>query len=86
MAQVIPRLRLSAERRQQAVNILTGYLEDDSRIVQTFAMQALADLSEGDPELQRTAEPLIRALVESGSPAVKARGRRLLNRMERTAN
>ena len=86
MAQIIPRLRLSAERRQHAVNILTGYLEDDSRIVQTFAMQALADLSEGDPELRRTAEPLIRSLVESGSPAVKARGRRLLDRMERTAN
>ena len=86
MAQIIPRLRLSDAQRQQAVEILTGYLNDDRRIVQTFAMQALADLSEDDPELQRALEPLIRSLVESGSPAVKARGRKLLNRMQRPAD
>ena len=41
LAQLLSRLELSAPERRRAVEILTTYLADTSRIVKTFAMQAL---------------------------------------------
>lgn len=81
VAQLIPRLDLSAEERDVAVEILLGYLDDESRIVKTFSMQALADLAERDPGLQSQIIPLLKKLTETGSPAMKSRGRRLLHRL-----
>lgn len=83
MAQLIPRLRWNDGERQRAVAILDDYLSDESRIVKTFAMQALADLVVQDPRLRRFAVARIRALMETGSPAMKSRGRKLLARLER---
>ena len=42
LAQLLSRLELSAPERRRAVEVLTEYLTDTSRIVKTFAMQALA--------------------------------------------
>jgi hypothetical protein len=63
------------------VDILLGYLEDKSKIVKTFSMQALADLAETDLELRRQVIPLLAGLVESGSPAMKSRDRKLLRKL-----
>jgi hypothetical protein len=82
VAQMLPRLDLDQEERQAAVRILRGYLTDRSRIVQTFALQALADLAEGDEGLRRQVIPLIEQMVQSGSPAVKSRGRKLLSQLK----
>ena len=82
MAQMLPRLALDRDERQEAVRILRGYLEDQSRIVQAFALQALADLAEMDETLRREVIPLIEQMVQAGSPAVKSRGRKLLARLQ----
>jgi len=64
-----------------AVAILTGYLADESSIVKTFGMQALADLAEQDTSLLDQVVPLIERLSKTGTPAMRSRGRRLLARM-----
>lgn len=82
-AMLIPRLPLNGDERRQAVEILFRFLEDDSRIVKTEAMQALAELAQQDAELVPKILPVIRRLTETGSPAMKSRGRKLLSRLEK---
>lgn len=77
-AQMLPRLPLGGRERLRAAAILFAFLGDDSRIVKTFAMQALADLARGDPALRRQVLPLIEALGRTGSPAMRARARKLI--------
>lgn len=67
MAQMLLHLDLSAAERETAIAILTGYLEDESKIVKTFSMQALVALVE---EMTRT-----------GSPAMQSRGQKLLKQL-----
>ena len=82
LAQMIPRLPLTQGERQRAVDALQIYLEDRSSIVRTFALQALADISRTDPELQ----PLVREILEQGlrrgTAAMKARARTLLKELK----
>ena len=47
VAQMLPRLSLSPLERRQAAEILESYLDDESSIVRTCAMEALADLEPG---------------------------------------
>jgi hypothetical protein len=81
VAQMVPRLAWSDEERAAWFEVLLRYVEDRSKIVKTFAMQALADLAEVDPTLRQRVVTLIERLTREGSPAVKSRGRRLLDRL-----
>jgi len=85
VAQMIPRLELSREERAVAVEILIHYSDDKSKIVKTFAMQALADLAEEHLDLRAQVVELLEELVQTGSPAMQSRGRKLLARMKRKA-
>jgi len=78
VAQMIPRLVLNPDEREQAVAILFEYLSDDSKIVQVSAMQSLVDLAEDDAILREQVIPRITVLLQTGSPAVQNRGRKLL--------
>jgi hypothetical protein len=46
--------------------------------VKTFAMQGLADLAAKDAALKAKVLPLLKDLMEIGTPAMRARGRKLL--------
>ncbi|HYL76702.1 MAG TPA: hypothetical protein VEU96_20980 [Bryobacteraceae bacterium] len=81
VAQMIPRLNLTFSEKDTAVQILMGYLADDSSIVKTFSMQALADLAERDEPLRAQVAPLIERLTQTGTPAMRSRGRKLLKRL-----
>jgi HEAT repeat protein len=81
VAQMLPRLKLTPTEQERAVRILMGYLTDESSIVKTCAMQALADLSTRDEALPGLAKPLIEQLTRTGTPAMRARGRKLLKAM-----
>jgi len=81
-AQMIPRLTLDRRERRAAAEILAGYLDDDSRIVKTFAMQALADLAQRDAELHPRIVRTITRLTRTGSPAMRSRGRKLLAKLK----
>jgi hypothetical protein len=78
LALMVPRLRLSATERQRAAAALQRYLEDHSSIVRTFALQGLADLARNDLALQNKVKQLLEAALQSGTPAMKARARKLL--------
>ena len=80
-AQMLPRLELSSAERGRAVELLTGFLDDRSGIVRTCAMQALADLSIDHPGLLADVAPKLSKLAERGTPAMRARGRKLLRRL-----
>lgn len=86
VAQILPRLKMNQEEVQAAVEILKIYLEDDSRIVRTFAMDSLAYFAESDPALESWAIALIEEMVEDGSPAMQSRGRKLLLRLKEMGN
>lgn len=81
VAQMLPRMELSPAERRQALNILLGYLEDESKIVKTFTMQGLADLAQQDPTLRDEVIPVLVELTASGSPAMRSRGRQLLKQL-----
>ena len=83
VALMIPRLELTARERAVAVDILFGYLCDRSRIVKRFAMQGLAALASADSALRAKIPPLLQELTEIGTPAMRARGRKLLKHLKR---
>lgn len=81
-AQLLPRLPLGPDERRRALEIIDVYLGDESSsIVRTFAMQALVDLGGDDPGLRDSILERIRELTENGTPAMRARGRKLLARL-----
>jgi hypothetical protein len=84
VAQILPRLDLSNDDVQVAVDILKGFLDDDSRIVRTFTLEALVGFIEKDANLEAWVIPLIEKFVEEGSPAMRSRGKRLLSRLRKS--
>jgi hypothetical protein len=85
LAVMIPRLRLSARERQLAVSSINSYLEDRSSIVKTSALQGLADLAmstDADASLRPKVIELLRESTRNGTPAMKARSRKLLLQLE----
>jgi HEAT repeat protein len=82
-ALMIPRLKLTARERAVAVDIFFDYLRDRSSIVKTWAMQALFDLACNDSSLLAKILPLVEELTEIGTPAMRARGRKILQHLNR---
>lgn len=81
IAAMLPRLPLNEDERQRVTGILRNYTNDSSSIVNTFAMQALADIAEQDKNLRPGVLKQIEALCETGTPAMRARGKRLLQKL-----
>ena len=81
VAQMLPRLELSTEDRQAAITILKGYLNDRSKIVVTFSMQAMTDLVQQDPDLRPAVIGELERLTADGSPAMRSRGLKLLHQL-----
>lgn len=78
VAQIIPRLDLRAQKPEDVVTILERYLGHKSKIVIVSAMEALAQLAERKYLEKGFVTGLIEEQMEGGSPAVRARGRKLL--------
>ncbi len=81
VAQLIPHLHLDKQERLQVFEVLCTYLTDTSNIVKTFSMQALADLAEQDTSLRQEVLRLLKIQTKTGSPAVKNRGNKLIQRL-----
>lgn len=82
VAQMLPRLALTPEERDARVlPVLLDYLRDKSRIVQTFALQALTDFAASDRRLRPQVLTLVEAAARTGSAAVRARCRQLLRQL-----
>ncbi len=75
---VLGRLPMKGRDKALAVELMFERLQAEGSLNRTFAMQALVDLSEGDPGLRARVLPVVRAGAESGMAAMRARARRLL--------
>lgn len=82
LAQILPRLGLTAAERARLVPVLRAWLADDSRIVQANALEALVVLALEDAALRPDVEKLVRARAKDGPPSLQARARRLARRLE----
>jgi hypothetical protein len=83
LAVMVPRLVLSAKEQQTVMSALSGYLEDRSSIVKTFALQGLTDLAQAEPSFQSEVAEILREATRKGTPAMKARSRKLLSQLNR---
>lgn len=81
VAQMLGRIRWSPSERKRVLDILMAYFNDESSIVKTFAMQALADLARQAPALMPSVRLHLQELTAIGTPAMKARGRKLLKEL-----
>ena len=78
LAVMVPRLRLTAKERRIVISSLNRYLEDRSSIVKTFALQGLADWAQHQPSIRPGILEILHEASRSGTPAMKARSRKLL--------
>lgn len=83
ICQLIPRLQLDAAERRRAAEKLKSFLHDKSRIVRTFALQALADLALRDPGLRDEVFRLLEENADCGVPSVAGRSRKLLLKLQK---
>lgn len=83
LAVMVPRLPLNDKERTLAVSSLNSYLEDRSSIVKTCALQGLADLAQHEPNIRPRVVEILREATRNGTPAMKARGRKLLTQLDR---
>jgi len=83
LALMVPRLPLNPKERALAIITLTNYLDDRSSIVRTFALQSLADLAQDDPDTRAEVIEILRKSTRTGTPAMKARSRKLLLSLQR---
>jgi len=85
LAFVIPRLDLTLGEARRAAATLYTFLDDRSSIVKTAALQGLADLTRHDPDSLPAVLDLLRVQGRSGTPAMRARSRHLIQRLDPTA-
>ncbi len=78
LAQMLPRLPLKSPEVRRVADLMIDYTNDRSGIVKTLAMHALFDLAQLDPRLRSEVLMNLRELMVIGTPAMKARGRKLL--------
>lgn len=83
VAPMLVRLPLSESEQTAVANVLMSYMNDRSSIVKTSAMQALCDFAERCEALRPVALLHIKDLVVIGTPAMKARGKKLFSKLNR---
>ncbi len=77
-AQLFARVEWTRPERTRIVTVLREYLKDKSSIVRTCAMQALGDIALRDSKLRTPIVKQLKELTETGTPAMKARGKKIL--------
>jgi len=83
LALTLGRVPLNVSECRRAVNILSTWLDDSSSIVKTAALQGMADLTRLDSPLLPEVLDLLRLHSRSGTPAMRARCRILLKKLEK---
>ncbi len=82
LALMLPRLELTPPETVRAMAALRDYLDDRSSIVKTAAMEGMAGLARQNAALLPEVLDTLRILSRSGTPAMRARGRILLRKLE----
>jgi hypothetical protein len=84
LALTIPRMELTVPECRRVASVLQTWLDDRSSIVKTAALHGLAELTLQDPASLPAALDLLRTTGRSGTPAMRARSRILLKKLERS--
>jgi hypothetical protein len=79
LAQMLPRLPLTRPEIVEVFSLLRSYLGDRSVIVRVCALQAMAELARIDPSLRGLVRKRVEESCRTGTPAMRARGRKLLS-------
>lgn len=80
MLQALRTLALDKEDIELLVDTLKDFLFSESSIVKTFSLQLLADFAAEDEDLRGDVLPLLWTARDTGTPAMRARARKLLKR------
>jgi hypothetical protein len=83
LALTLPRLELTIPECRRIAAALKTWLDDSSSIIKTAALHALAELTRQDSDSLPEVIDLLRLKGRSGTPAMRARSRILLNKLER---
>jgi hypothetical protein len=83
LALMVGRFPLTPEEARRVGKVLESWLNDASSIVKTAALQGLADLTRHDPAALPGVLDLLRIQGRSGTPAMRARSRILLSKLEK---
>lgn len=84
LAELLPRLPLSAQDRQRAWEIMQrNFATSPSKIVRVFSLQAMFDLSAEDPNMRADVLDLCEAALNDPAPSMRSRARALLKRSSR---
>jgi hypothetical protein len=75
---VLGQLPLQGADKALAVELMFDRLRDRSGLNRTMALQALMDLSGNDAALRARVMPIVQEFLEHGTPAMKARARKLM--------
>lgn len=81
MAQIAPRLAYSQNEENEIIKALKRYLTHKSKIVRVSAMESLANIAERNRSILNEVIEIIKVQKATGSPAIQARGRKLLKRL-----
>lgn len=84
VAPMLARLRLSNSEEKSVIGLLLSYTNDRSSIVKTMSMQALADIALRSPSHLPEVRQHIEELMVIGTPAMKARGKKLLKTLTKS--
>lgn len=82
-AQCLPRASLTADQIARATDMLMGWTDHKSKILQVMALQCLVDFCALDPEIVPKVRNLIQEKLITGSAAVRARCRKLLKELDK---
>ncbi|MDL5376536.1 hypothetical protein ACNOIU_03920 [Exiguobacterium mexicanum] len=80
LAQLMPRMTWTEEEASGIVHVLTGWIDTESSVI-VNALQAMFDLSAVHPRFRDELKALLESQRETGSPAVKSRSKKLLQKL-----
>ena len=82
LAQLMPRMTWTEEEASGIVHVLTGWIDTESSVIVIInALQAMFDLSAVHPRFRDELKALLESQRETGSPAVKTRSKKLLQKL-----
>jgi hypothetical protein len=83
IVRVLPLLTWTPRERKRVVEILTRDIEHPQTFVRAWALDSLATIAKGDPELVLVVERGLVLAERSGRKALEARARHIRKRLER---
>ncbi len=86
VASMLARLPLTKTEENTVVNLLLSYTNDRSSIVKTMSMQVLADIALRSSRLLPEITQHIKELAVIGTPAMKARSKKLLKALSKESH